>query len=350
MIQRSALWSRPVELLGETVTSEKLEELLTAFAEGRLELSLNIPAPMGEEQDYDARRSLVFLKGNGGYVCLYFDDFRAKSYALLEKPELFGKTNDNVEFVSFRQGRLFNKVIHGSFSSIRRQLGVIFWQVSWPNNVNYMAGGIWDYAVNVSYGRARYNLDKQLLADFPMERAHNRPDAPFYFFLYPDSVACVDEQGGVETLEVVQANRGRMQQMLIRFLQGGFRKLWLTWRKEAGRREHIVLLQDDGRFLMAWLQEEKRTVKYHVADVGTYLDVEGKKYPKDTFQGQITPAYLIHDGVTPLRNALELLLANLDNPDSVTGQFAEYADEKPVKPRSYEALWADLAGDTLSDC
>lgn len=346
------LWSRPTELLGEAVTGEKLEELLTRFANDRLErleLSWNITAPVGEEQDYDARRSLVFLKGSGGYVCLYFDDFRAKSYALLEKPELYGKMNDGIndhlEFVPFRRGKLFNKVIHRSFSGIRRRLDVIFRQVSWPNNVDYMAGGIWDHTMNVSNGRAKYNLDKQLLADFPMERAHNRPDALFYFFLYPDSVACVDEQGGVETLEVVQANRGRMQQMLIRFLQGGFRKLRLTWRKEAGRRWHIVLLQEGGRFLMAWLQEEKQTVEYHVADVNTYMDVEGKKYPKDTFQGQITPAYLIHKGVTPLRNALELLLANLDNPDSVTGKFAEYADEKPVKPRPYEALWADLVGE-----
>ena len=350
------LWSSPVELLGEAVTSEKLEELLTRFANdklARLELSWNITAPVGEELDYDSRRSLVFLKGSGGYVCLYFDDFRAKSYALLEKPELYGQMNDsindNLEFVNFRRGRLFNKAIHRSFSSIRRRLDVIFGQVSWPGNVDYMAGGIWDYAVNVSYGRARYNLDKQFLADFPVERAHNRPEAAFYFFIYPDSVARVDEQGGVETLEVVQSNRGRMQQMLIRFLQGGFRRLRLTFGREAGRRKHIVLLQDDGRFLMAWLQEEKQTVRYHVADTGTYMDVEGKKYPKDTFQGQVTPAYLIHDGVTLLRNALELLLAKLDHPAGITDKMAEYADEKPVKARPYEVLWEELVGDTLSD-
>lgn len=346
-------WSSPTELLGEAVTGEKLEELLNRFANerlDRLELSWNIAAPVGEEQDYDARRSLVLLKGGGGYACLYFDDFRAKSYALLEKPELYGKMKDNIQLIPFRGGKLFNEVIHRRFSSIRRQLDVIFQQVSWPNNVDFMAGGIWDYAVNVSYGRAKYNLDKQLLAGFPMERAHNRPDIPFYFFIYPVSVACVDERGGVEVLEVSQSNRRRMQQMLIRFLQGGFCRLRLTWGEEAGRRQHIVLLQDGGRFLMTWLQEEKRTVEYHVADVGTYMDVEGKKYPKDTFQGKTIPAYLIHDGVTPLRNALEMLLAHLDNPDCITGKFAEYADEKPVKPRSYEVLWEELVGDTLANC
>lgn len=347
----SPLWSSPAELLGEAVTTENLEELLTWFAAGwieRLELSWKDMIPIGKEQDYDPQRALVFMKaGSSGYVCLYFDDLRAKSYALLEKPELYGKVKDNISFVPFRRGRLFRQVIHRSFSSIRRRLDVIFRQVSWPNNVKFMAGGIWDYAINVSHGRTKYYLDKQLLADFPVERAHNGPDAPFYFSFYPDSAACVDDEGGVETLEDKPSNRGQLQQMLIRFLKGGFHKLRLTWGKEKGRRRHIVLLQDSGRFLMAWVQEEKQTVEYHVADVRTYMDVAGKKYPKDTFQGRITPAYLIHDGVMPLRNALDLLLTHIENPVCITDKIAEYAGEKPVKPRPYGTLWAELVGDTL---
>lgn len=349
---KPSLWSSPVELSGEAVTCEKLEELLAQFADDRLErleLSWNITAPIGEELDYDTRRSLVFIKGGGGYACLYFDDFRAKSYALLEKPELYGKMKDDLSKVAFRQSKLFHDVIHRGFSSIRRHLDVIFRQVSWPNNVDFMAGGIWDYAMNVSYGRSKYHLDKQLLGGFPVERAHNRPDAPFYFSFYPASAAFTDEQGGVEMMEIGTANKSKLQQTLLRFLKGDFCRLRLTWRTEAGRREHIVLLQDGGRFMMAWVQEEKRTVRYHVADVGTYLDVEGKKYPKDTFQGRVTPAYLIHDGVVPLRNALELLLAELNESDKVTGRFAEYAGEKPVKERPYEVLWAELVGDILTN-
>ncbi len=350
LLKEPAIGEGRSTLPDKAVTVEKLEELLARFADGsleRLELSWNIQAPMGEELDYDTRRSLVFLKGGGGYACLYFDDFRAKSYALLEKPEMYGKGKEHIAFVPFRRGRLFDQVIHRNFASIRRKLDVIFRQVSRPDNVQFMEGGIWDYAVNVSYGRSRYNLDKQLLADFPVERAHNRPDAPFYFFMYPVSAACVDQEGRVEKLEVGPADGRRLQEMLVRFLKGGFRKLRLTWGREAGRRRHIVLLQEGGRFLLAWLQEEKQTVEYHVADTGTYMDVEGKRYPKDTFQGRIIPAYLIHDGVTLLRNALELLLVHLDNPAPVTGRIAEYAGENPVKPRPYETLWAELAGDTL---
>ncbi len=38
-------------------------------------------------------------------------------------------------------------------------------------------------------------------------------------------------------------------------------------------------------------------MEYHAADRWAYMRVEGKKYTKDTFQGRVSPAYLLHDGV-----------------------------------------------------
>ena len=96
--------------------------------------------------------------------------------------------------------------------------------------------------------------------------------------------------------------------------------------------------------MLAWIDEAKRQVAFHVADTYTYMDVEGRKYPKATFQGRTVGAYLVHDGAKALRNALELLLANLDDPARVINKFAEYAEEKPVRARPYEAIWADLVG------
>ncbi len=337
-------WGKPVELLGEDVTREKLEDLLTQFGEGRLERlewSWRTTLMEGERQGYEPLRSLVFLRSGGVYACLYFDDFRGESFALLERPETYGK--EKVRFDPFRGGKLFRENIHRSFFTIRRQLRAIFKQVSWPNGVQYRAG-IWTRAVNVDHGRTKYNLDKQLLGGFPMERACNCPDAPFYFSVYPNSAVFGRGEGGAETLKITELNRARLQKGLKAFIEGGFSKLRLTWGGEEGRRRHIVLLQDGGRFLMAWILEEKRTVEYHVADRWTYLDVEGKKYPKDTFLGRLTPAYLIHD-LPALRNALDLLLANLDHPARVTDPMGEYAGEKPVKPRPYEALWAELVGE-----
>ena len=342
------LWSIPRELHGGQVTAERLEEYLEFFAAGRverMEWSWRCAFPVDEPpMDYEPRRSLVLMKSGGRYVCLYFDDFGAESYALLEKPEIYGQNKRVPDAVPFRQSSLFPDVIHGNFFTIRRHLEKIFSQVSWPNNVKFMAGRIWSHAINVDHGRVKYNLDKQLLGDFPMDRAHNRPDAPFYFHLYPDTAVRINDAGGKETLEVTEGNRARGQQLLADFLAGNGQTLRLTWGKAAGKRRHIVLRRDGGRFLMAWVREDKETAEFHVADRWTYLDVEGKKYPKDTFLGKVTPAYLIHD-LPALRNALDLLLANLDRPERVTSPMGEYAQENPAKPRPYDALWAELVGD-----
>ncbi len=344
------LWSIPRELHGEKVTAERLEEYLEFFAAGRverLEWSWRCAFPVDESpMDYEPRRSLVLMKSGGRYVCLYFDDFCAESYALLEKPEIYGQDKHIPQAVPFRQSRLFPNVLHRNFFTIQRHLEKIFSQVNWPNNVKFLAGGLWSYAVNVGHGRVKYNLDKQLLGGFPMERAHNREDAPFYFYEYPSSAARVDDGGNVETLVVTEGNRPKVQKLLADFLLGGGQKLRLTWGKTAGKRWHIVLRQDSGRFLLAWVREDKKTAEFHAADKWTYMDVEGKKYPKDTFLGKVTPAYLIHD-LPVLRNALDLLLANLDRPERITSPMGEYAGENPVKPRPYEALWAELVSDTM---
>jgi len=342
------LWSTPVNLHAEAVTAEKLEELLTLFSTGRverMEWSWKCAFPVDEApMDYEPRRSLVLMKNGRRYACLYFDDFCAESYALLEKPEEYGQNKTRPESDPFRQSQLFRDVLHRNFFTIRRRLEKIFSQVSWPNNVKFMAGGIWDHAVNVDHGRVKYNLDKQLLGGFPAERACNRPDALFYFYFYPDTAVRVDDAGEAETLEVTEGNRPRVQRLLADFLAGGGQTLRLTWGKAAEKRRHIVLRRDGGRFLMAWVREDQETVRFHVADKWTYMDVEGKKYPKDAFLGKVTPAYLIHD-LPALRNALDLLLANLDHPERITGPMGEYADEKPVKPRPYETLRAELTGD-----
>lgn len=332
------------------MTAERLEEYLEFFAAGRverLEWSWRCAFPVDESpMDYEPRRSLVLMKSGGRYVCLYFDDFCAESYALLEKPEVYGQDKRIPQAVPFRQSRLFPNVLHRNFFTIQRHLEKIFSQVNWPNNVKFLAGGLWSYAVNVGHGRVKYNLDKQLLGGFPMERAHNREDAPFYFYEYPSSAARVDDGGNVETLVVTEGNRPKVQKLLADFLLGGGQKLRLTWGKTAGKRWHIVLRQDSGRFLLAWVREDKKTAEFHAADKWTYMDVEGKKYPKDTFLGKVTPAYLIHD-LPVLRNALDLLLANLDRPERITSPMGEYAGENPVKPRPYEALWAELVSDTM---
>ena len=339
-------WSKPVQLFEDEITMDVLEEKLRQFAGGwmrRLELSWKCGAPAGDGQEGQLWQSLVFMKEPTGYACLYFDDVQAQSYALRARSEQWKQLElEGPVFIPFREGKLLRKNVHRSFASIRRQLLMVFGQVGRPNGVR--EGSVWDLACNVNHGRHKYFTDKQMLGGFPVERAQNRKDARFYFSDYPSLAVWTDAGGRLETLTVGEMDRGRLQQTLGRFLEGTWPKLRLTWGGEAGERRHIVLLHDSGRFQMAWVDERKRTVEFHVADTGRYMDVEGKKYPKDTFQGRTVPAYLIHADAATLRGALEQLLSCIADPTPVLNKFAEYAAEKPVKARPYEALWNELVG------
>lgn len=338
----------PRELLDDAVIYEKLEELFTLFADGkikRLELSWPCILPISENQGYEPRRSLVFLKDEAGQACLYFDDSRAQAYTLLARPEMYwNNEHTELNLVPFLQGKLFNYDIHRNFSTIRRHLDTVFRQASFPNGITLHAGRLWSSASSVAHGRHKYNLDKQLLGGFPVEWAHNRLDSRFFLSAYPDTFAYADVQGHAKTLPVGGLNRDCLQQILISFVHGRLSRLRMTWGRGYGPC-HIVLLQDQGRFIMAFLNDKKQQAEFYVADVKTYLDVEGKKYPKDTFLGRTVPAYLLHSDMTRLRNGLELLLANMDNPSVVINKFAEFAAESPAKPRDYSVICNELLED-----
>ena len=87
--------------------------------------------------------------------------------------------------------------------------------------------------------------------------------------------------------------------------------------------------------MMAYLRDDVQQAEYYVADVRTYMDVEGKKYPKDNFMGRVTPAYLIHSDAKKIRNCLDLIFDDMGDLPAITGKFAEFASENPVKPRAY---------------
>lgn len=55
---------------------------------------------------------------------------------------------------------------------------------------------------------------------------------------------------------------------------------------------------------------------------------------------------MLEEVLVPPRIPMESL-ANLDRLAGITDKIAEYTEEKPVKARSHEELWAELAGDTL---
>lgn len=341
--------------IGE-VTEDCLKKLLEEFAGGelmRLEFSWSIEAVPANQQAYPPGRSLVFLQDKGLYACLYFDDEKAACYSLLSLPEVY-RTVDHKDVVStaFGESELPDYCIHHSFISILRNLDDVFSQTG-RGEIAKKANGEMLWSTPVYGKRHQYNMYKQQLGAFPVERAHNSLLAKFILSQYPVSIETIDMQGVRAVLQNAAACRQQAQQELARFMQGTLQKLRLTWKIETKNNtegcafyfSHLVLMQDNGRYVMAYLRDDKKSAEYYVADRRVYLDVEGKKYPKDTFCGRTMPTYLIHNGLQRIRNCLDLMFVNIAEPSAVTERFGDFAGEKPVKPRSYEEIRASLVAE-----
>lgn len=368
------------ELSGEEVTIPALNGLFEQFAGGelsRLELAFDPPVwdiKYEAFPGYPCRRSLVFLCKDGRVACLYFDDTTQFFYALRqenqnigpEKTAFFNLTEDKplpelCWFDSFFSLQCHLKDIL-SVSTLRDPkkappTGRYFWAESW--------GGV--YRANL---RVKYMLAKREVGQFHLERAYVPVEVP----LGPEAFSGGDELSRRSSLElewytdtgehqirpIGPYDNALVKQTFAQFFQGQVVRMRLSWPvspapyrahlapdvleaklkrwEDKPLQSHIVLLRDGNAAMLLCLQDLLQQAEYFVADYWTYLDVEGKKYPKGTFLGKTVPAYLIHTDFVPLRNQLDLMLDHMDCLADVTHRFGTFADEKPVKARDYETI------------
>lgn len=322
--------------------------------------------------------SLIFLHQNGRVSCLYFNDTQDMFYALCRQED---RAVTHAElFVNISQDKplpelcLFHSMFplqchlqdilnvltaHCHKGSTPSSAGPYHWLAAW--------GGVY-----VGDRRAKYNLSKQEPGAFPLERAATPVDTgislPAFLFIGdelketpPLEMARVDRAGQpLPSVSIHKNNRVQFRQGMEQFFAGVLTQLRLTWAvsplvykdlfapsyyqeylDQLGEETpfcHILLSRDGEKMLLLVLEDFTRRAVYCVADRWICMDVEGRKYPKDTFANKIMPAYLIHSDPLALCSHLDLLLDRMSCPYSVTTRFAEYADEKPVQPRSYEKI------------
>jgi len=372
----------PMETLaGEAVTVETLNALLVQFAQGglkRLEFAFAyypFELKFEEPEGYPRKRSLVFLHDDNRYAVLYFDDAEKFFYVLQQQTESIGALGE--EFVSVDK-KLPEQCLFNSFFPIQCHLQQILidsanawvkqkhsenmgdckWLASW--------GGVF-----VADRRIKYNLAKREIGKFPLERAYNPVELPIavsdfitvHHNLIRRPVAEIEQwnlHGERRTAEITSNQKFMLQKAVLQFFHGELAQLRIGWdnsvdgyrdyfapnyfqyylEKREGKpiQTHIVLRRDNDHYMLLCLQDFCEAAEYYVADKGTYMDVEGKKYPKDTFQGKTMPAYLIHKEPLALRNCLDLLLDYMYCINPITKRFAEFAKESPVKPRDYAVI------------
>lgn len=376
---------RQVDQLRELYLKD-LDQLLEAFADGELERLELVMEPLPEElpqreEAYPPVYSLVFQRSTKGISCLYFDDLNNIFYALRWDDKRPG-TNAEL-FVNLAQDHPLPKCcLFASFFPFRCCLQEIldillmhFQPTAEPENMGNM---FWMKAWGGSYvgnPRNKYNLAKQELGHFPMERAAlpSSQDICLPAFVTvkqgiqaaPDFELTIwDINGCKEPPVLVQRSRLAVFSKAIKqFFDQELSRLRLSWEVSpsnylehcgpkfyekhltelAGKKAfcHLVLSRDGDKMMLLLMEDFTSRALYYVADQLTYMDVD-RKYPKGTFAGKTVPAYLIHTDPAPLRSQLELLLDHLTCPYEITTRFAEYADEKPVKARAYSAIQEEV--------
>lgn len=370
----------PVRVLeNEDVTAEALNGLLEQFAEGgleRLELSFSPnrwELKPEEVESYPRKRALVLLQRKGKYACFYFDDAEYLFYGLYRRNNGIGAGED--DYISLKQRDLPEQFVFDSFASIRCNLEQILKMASRPETFRRVRGVFlqngcaWQTAwggVFIQNRRVKYNLAKQELGRFPLERSYNSERQPVLLDTAPEvlnkrpmELEQRSREGAVSITQIDGRKKPAFTGAMKQFFTGETVTLRLSWevspeeyrkyfapqifedmlarRKGKPMQCHIVLLREGDRYAMLCLQDPVESAQYCVADKKTYMNVENK-YPKESFLGRTMPAYLIHKDPVFLRNRLDLLLDYMECPYPITGRFAEFAGETPGKTREYHVI------------
>ena len=322
---------QPREPAEDEVTKEALSVLLSRFARGelrRLELSW-----------YGSK--LVFAKEKAGYACLYFSGnyvFNGEDiwYSMVSKPEVYRTVDvDEVEYVPFGMGKLPGYSLFGSAAAILRDLDRVLAQAG-RDRIDSEGPSEWLWACHPSLQNAHHKLlmAQQKLGGVPPRRGRNRLEASFVMKRYPIEIESQDLEGQQTLTGIRSGSYGQAATALSLFMKERLARLRLSWEFKNAEgdafRRHMVLLRDDGRFMMLWLQDDKERAEYYTA--------EAKEQGTAIFLGRMVPAQAVHHELLRIRNCVDLILDDMSNTDPVTERPGEFV---PVG-RPYQAVHVEL--------
>lgn len=322
---------QPRRPAGDEVTKEALAVLLSRFARGELRRL--------ELRWYSAK--LVFAKEAAGYACLYFAGdyvFYGKDiwYSMVSRPEVYRTVEaDEVEYVPFGMGRLPSYSLFDSAAAILRDLDRILAQAG-RDRIDSEGSSEWLWACHPSLQNAHHKLlmAQQKLGGVSPHRGRNRLEAKFVMKRYPAELESLDLSGKQTVTKLRSGGYGQAADTLALFMRGRLAKLRLSWEFKSAEggvfRRHMVLLQDNGRFMMLWLQDDRERAEYYTA--------ETKEQGMTAFLGRTVPAQAVHRELPRIRNCVDLILDDLGNTGPVTERPGEFV---PLE-RPYQAVLAEL--------
>ena len=312
----------PPEIL---VTAEALSALLGRFAVGELERL---------EMEWSQGR-LVLCHDGDRYACLYFENSFGPGenwYALLADPEMYRTVDcDDVVYEPFGMGKLAEYSIFHSAQDLLRDMDLVLGQMGWGQiQAGGPGGWLWSCDVSRHDPKHKVLMMQQKLGGVPQTRGRNYQLSKFVLSRPASELEAVD-LGGARTVTALKGGTyGLAAAGLVEFMAGKLERLRLSWSfpaPEGGTElRHLVLLQDQGKYMMFWLQDGTRQALAYGADEPRW------------FMGRALPGCLVHEDSRRIRNGIDLLLDDIDNTEPVLKQPGQFAQVHVP----YEELRAEL--------
>ncbi len=298
----------------EPLTEECLAALFDAFAEGaliRLELQF-------------AKITLALVRDGDKYACFCFEENDSTWFSMLSQPEVYQTVDSgDVEYFPFGMGKLASYSIHESPTSIMRNLNLVFMQIG-RERIKVRVGDCWLWSshTNRHNGRFKTRIAMQKLAKIPARYGETYILDKFVFSQYPVCAERVSLSGERDCIPIKPGSSDLAVGALMQFFRKKLARLRLSWelKEQNGQngqngkayQQHMILLQDSGQFMMAWLRDDNEQAVFYASDA-----------PR-IFLGRVYPACLVHQGLGRIRNCLDWILDDMACAELVINRPGEF--------------------------
>ena len=295
------------------ISPETISDVLYRFSQDELER-----VEMGWSEGI-----LVLRRDGDNYACLYFENSFGRGdhwYALLADVDMYRTVDGScIKYIPFGMGKLAEYSIFHSVRDLLQNIDLVLGQMGWGQlESGGRSGWLWSCAVNLQDSKHKLLMAQQKLGGVPPVRGRNYYRRRFVFSRFASELESVDTDGVPSVRTLRSGTYGFAGAELDQFMADKLEKVRISWtfqtRDGGTELRHLVLLQEQGKYMMFWLQDgDQRAWAY------------GSDEPR-WFMGRALPGCLVHEDVKRLRNGIDLLLDDIDNTEPVLtqpGQFAE---------------------------
>lgn len=308
-----------------TETASWVEVFLTQDLSGlphvnRLELSWG--DRMARPGTRRAASSLVLMEVHGQCMALYFCGRRKLSvYGAIGQPDKYRADGEHPREV-FGNRAISACFIHPDRVYLTRQVHELLRHIGEAGQP--ARGRQWTYFSTKTETKLSFCRIRREWGGFEDEAGRNPAKVKLELPHRPELLCTVNQSGQSSFLKRGALYWTVLEQHLNKLYRGKFTMVQMGWNNAARPSCSVVLLNQDGQFLMLYLNHSEKWGSYWVGDRIGYLNAE-KKIHRIDFCGGKPEFYLLHSGPETIRDGLDLLLPNILTPRLCMEKFGQWA-------------------------